>query len=182
MSEYLEPRVTEVNAVTSDLLPTICDLIGQPLPNRPLDGISLAALLDGQMTDRPKPICFWNYNASQEAKRGLEPYIEFKLQEGTTPLVKLMDGRATRNFRNVHHPMITQQDYDGPRAILGNRYKLVVGGQTGTGLVKALFALREDQAEENNLIDTKPEIATKLERQLQDWQQSVLNSLTGGDY
>ncbi|MCH7473297.1 MAG: M20/M25/M40 family metallo-hydrolase [Gemmatimonadetes bacterium] len=41
------PRVSDVNAVTSDTLPTICELVGLPLPDRPLDGISLKALIDG---------------------------------------------------------------------------------------------------------------------------------------
>ncbi len=177
-----EPRVTGVNAVTSDMLPTICDLVGQPLPDRPLDGISLKPLFDGEMTQRPRPVCFWSYNTRQETKRGLEPYIDLKLQVGTTPLVKKMDGRLTRNFRNFHHPHITEQDFAGPRAILDNRYKLVVDGQPGSELVRELFDLRNDQAEENNLIETKPQIAKNLEQQLRDWQQSVLNSLTGADY
>jgi arylsulfatase A-like enzyme len=37
-----QPRSTGVRASTSDLLPTLCALVGQPLPNRPLDGIDLA--------------------------------------------------------------------------------------------------------------------------------------------
>ena len=177
-----EPRVTDVNAVTSDMLPTICELVGLPLPDRPLDGISLKDLIDGEMTERPSPIYFWSYNASRETKSGLEPYINARLQEGTTPLVKMMDGRLTRNFRNFHHPSITEQDFAGPRAVLDNRYKLVVDGQPGSESVKELFDLRNDHAEENNLIKTKREIAKNLEQQLRDWQQSVLNSLMGADY
>ena len=42
--------------------------------------------------------------------------------------------------------------------------------------------MRNDQAEENNLIETEPEIARNLQQQLHDWQESVLNSLTGADY
>ena len=42
-----------------------------------------------------------------------------------------------------------------------------------------LCVLRGDPAAEYNLIETKPEIAKRLERQLRDWQQSVLHSLTG---
>lgn len=177
-----KPRVTEVNAVTSDILPTLCDLAGQPLPERPLDGISLKPLIDGGMTARPSPIYFWNYDASRDVKRGLKPYFEAKLQEGTTPLVKMMDGRLTRNFRNFHHPSITEQDFGGARAILANHYKLVVDAKSGTESMRELFNLRDDPAEENNLVETKPEIAKNLERQLRDWQQSVLNSLTGADY
>ena len=180
-----EPRVTAVNAVTSDMLPTICDLAGQPLPERPLDGISLKPLLDGEMTERPEPICFWSYDTRHETATKREPYIDPKLQQGTTPLVKQMDGRLTRNFRNFHHPLITEQDFAGPKAILDNRYKLVVDGEGSPDSnepARELFDLRADQAEEHNLIDTKPEIAKNLEQQLRDWQQSVLNSLTGADY
>jgi len=177
-----QARVTDVNAVTSDMLPTICDLVGQPLPNRPLDGISLQPLINGQMTERPEPICFWAYNTNRKVERRPQPYIDPKLQEGTTPLVKMMDGRYTRNFRNFHHAEITEQDLEGPRVILDNRYKLVVDSQPGSESARELFDLRNDQAEKNDLHETEPEIAKKLERQLRDWQQSVLNSLTGADY
>jgi arylsulfatase A-like enzyme len=177
-----EPRVTKVNAVTSDILPTICDLVGQPLPDRPLDGISLRPLIDGELTERPNPICFWNYEASRDNGGELKPYIDAKLQEGTTPLVKMMGGRLTRNFINFHHTSITDQDFGGAKVILDNRYKLVVHGKPGSESIRELFDVRDDPAEENNLIDSKPDIAKNLERQLHDWQKSVLNSLTGADY
>jgi arylsulfatase A-like enzyme len=44
-----EPRVSAVSAVTSDLLPTLCAIVGRPLPQRPLDGIDLTPLIDGRM-------------------------------------------------------------------------------------------------------------------------------------
>lgn len=178
-------RATGVNAVTSDMLPTICDLAAQPLPQRPLDGISLEPLLDDGMSERPKPICFWSYDTDREVESKLEPYIDPKLQEGTTPLVKVMAGRFTRSFRNFHHPRITEQDFAGPKAILGNRYKLVVDGtpaDAGGEPLRELFDVRSDRAEEKNLIQAKAEIASNMDRQLRDWQQSVLESLTGADY
>lgn len=183
-----KPLVTDVNAVTSDMLPTICDLVGQPVPERPLDGISLKSLLEGGMSERPEPIGFWSYDTQHETENNLEPYIDPELQEGTTPLVKLMDGRLTRNFRNFRHPRISAQDFAGPRAILDNRHKLVLGGEGSNessaegDLTKELFDLRKDEAEEDNLIEATPEVAEKLGRQLRDWQESVLESLTGADY
>ena len=177
-----EPRVTSVNTVTSDILPTLCGLAGLPLPARPLDGVSLKPLLEGKMTARPQPICFWSYDTSREPIDGQAPYIVPEFQQGTTPLVKLRDGIATRNFRNFHHAKITEQDFAGPRAILGNRYKLVVDGESDNAPNKELFDLRNDPAEEHNLIETKGEIALELEQQLRTWQESVLNSLTGADY
>ena len=174
------PRTTDVNTVTSDMLPTVCDIIGQPLPDRPLDGISLKPLIDGRMTERPTPICFWSYQTKGETKN--QPYFDPELQKGTTPLVKQMAGLLTRNFRNYHHPAISDTDYTGPRTILDNRYKLVVNDRKGSDTQKELFDIREDPAEKNNLIDQKPEVAKQLQQQLRTWQQSVLNSLTGADY
>ena len=173
------PRVSGVNAVTSDMLPTICALTGLSLPDRPLDGINLEGLIDGTMSERPSPICFWSYNTRLAGKK---PYIDPKLQEGTTPLVKFRDGLQTRNFRNFHHPLITEKDYAGSRTILDNKYKLVINGEKGNESFKELFNIRNDPAEKNNLIKLKPKIAKKLEQQLRDWQQSALNSLTGADY
>lgn len=174
------PRVSDVNAVTTDTLPTLCDLVGVPLPNRPLDGVSLKPLIDGNMTERPSPICFWSFKPSGPPQGKREPYIDPKLQEGTTPLVKMMAGRYTRNFQNYHHKEITKGDFSGPRAILGNRYKLVISGASGSG--KELFDLREQQTEQTNLIESKPEVAKRLENELRSWQRSVLESLTGADY
>ncbi len=177
-----EPLRSDMNAVTSDILPTICDLVGLSLPDRPLDGISLQPLIEGKMTERPSPIYFWNYDERREMDLGLEPFIEPNLQTGTTPLVKILEGRFTRNFRNLHHPSITEEDFSGPRAILDNQYKLVVDGQPESESGTELFDLRKDPAEKNNLVQSEPEIARKLEGQLRDWQRSVLESLTGRDY
>jgi arylsulfatase A-like enzyme len=149
------------------------------MPERPLDGVSLQSLIDGTMTERASPICFWSYDNPQGDP---EPYIDPKLQEGTTPLVKLMDGRATRSFVNFHHRQITEGDFFGPRAILDNRYKLVVDGEPGSESVVELFDLRSDRAEAENLVGTQPETAQRLQQQLRAWQQSVLESLTGSDY
>ncbi len=149
-----QPRVSEVNAVTSDMLPTICELTGQPLPNRPLDGIGLKQLIDGDMNERPSPIFFWSYNVRRE--QDAKPYIEPELQKGTTPLVKLMRGIPTRNFQNFHHPNIVPEDFTGPRVVLDNDYKLVIHEGENGEMTRELFNLREDQAEQNNLIEIQP--------------------------
>lgn len=189
-----EPRITNVNTVTSDILPTLCDIAGLSLPDRPLDGFSFKSLIDGEMSERPTPIFFWNYNngnqgltnlgfgTNRDTQNGLEPYIDPRLQEGTTPLVKKLGGRLTRTFLNFHHRTITEEDFFGPRAILDNRYKLVIDAQRGSDATTELFDLLNDRAEQDNLIETRPEIANNLKRQLRNWQQSVLNSLTGADY
>lgn len=168
-----EPHVSNVSAVTSDILPTICAVTDQPLPDRPLDGISLKPLIEGEMTQRPSPIFFWEF----DARGGLEPYIDPELQKGTTPLVKLMGGTPTRNFRNFRYPKIVPEDFSGARAILHKGLKLHV--RDGE---KELFNLRNDPAEEKNLLERRPEDAQRMTQKLRKWQESVLRSLTGADY
>ena len=168
-------RVTSVNAVTTDMLPTICGLVGQALPDRPLDGISLLDLMEGKMEARARPIAFWSFGSGG---RGEKPYIELELQKGTTPLVKLMGNIPTRNFQNNHHPSIIEEDYSGERTILDNRYKLLISRK---GEIQ-LFDLDKDPAETSNLAKSQADIAEKLQKQLHDWQTSVLNSLMEADY
>jgi len=174
-------RTSDVNSVTSDIFPTLCELVGQPTPNLPMDGLSLAPLINGNMKERSEPIFFWNYETNHELEGGPEPYIDPELQVGTTPLAKIMNGKYTRTFRNVHHTSISEADYDGPKAVLDNRYKLVIDAQKGTSS-RELFDVIKDPAEKNDLINIHPDIASQLERDLLNWQQSVLQSLKGADY
>lgn len=176
------PLISKVNSVTSDMLPTLCELAGQPVPNRPLDGISLTPLMDGKMQERPSPIFFWEFDTQGAFTSDSKPYIDLKLQEGTTPLVKMMAGKYTRSFRNFQYPEISRQDFDGARTMLDNHYKLVVGAQAKNPTAIELFDIINDPAEKQNLVESHKEIAKKMQRQLRDWQQSVLESLTGTDY
>jgi arylsulfatase A-like enzyme len=176
------PRATTVPATTSDLLPTLCSLTGQPLPQRPLDGVDITPLLDGEWSERPKPLYFWEFNVSRLTKADRVPYIDLELQRGTTPLVKLQGGKATRDFNNFRHPAITDADFLGPRALIRGRHKLVIHETPATGTQRELFDLQTDPAEKRNLLAEHPSIADQLQSELRDWQQSVLQSLRGGDY
>jgi len=177
-----EPRRTGFRASTSDLLPTLCALAGQPLPQRPLDGMDLTPVLDGRLSDRPGPLCFWEFNGGRLAKAQAQAWIAPELQTGTTPLVKLQGGKATRDFRNYRHPPVTEADFLGPRSILDGRFKLVIHEQRDGSPKCELFDLAADPAEKNNLLEQRPDTAKRLQTELCQWQQSVLRSLSGADY
>ncbi len=177
-----KPRTTSVRASTSDLLPTLSALVGQPVPDRPLDGMDLTPVLDDKMTERPSPLFFWEYNTARLARAKPNPWIDPELQKGTTPLVKLMGGKATRDFTNYRHPAITEDDNFGPRAIIEGKFKLVIHEQKADAPKRELFDLAADPAEKANLIEQQPALAQKLQTRLTQWQQSVLRSLTGADY
>lgn len=173
-------RTTDVLSVTSDIMPTLAALVGQPAPDRPLDGIDLTPLLDGRMVSRPSPIFFWSFDLTGYVERAGDPYIELNLQEGTTPLVKLMNGIPTRVFQNFHHLASNPRDKAGSRVVMHNDYKLVINGSIGSGT--ELFNLRDDPAETQNLVNSEAEVVEELERHLTTCQESVLASLTGADY
>ncbi len=176
------PRTTSVRATTSDLLPTLCALVGQPLPNRPIDGIDLTSLLDDKMVERPKPLYFWAFNTNHIKGAAAEPYIDPEQQQGTTPLAKLASGKPTRNFTNFRHPTLSDADYLGSRAIIAGNSKLVVQDPKTGDAKRELFDLAADPAEKTNLFVQQTDHAAKLDTMLHQWQRSVLHSLTGADY
>lgn len=55
-----EPRATDVPCCTSDFYPTLMDVLGYEPPKqpRPIDGVSLVDLLEGEMGGRPMPMAF----------------------------------------------------------------------------------------------------------------------------
>jgi arylsulfatase A-like enzyme len=99
------PRQSSVSCVTSDILPTVLDLVGltHPAPSRPLDGISLKPLVvDGRMADRPSPIGFWKY-ATQDEHNNVR-WIAEELSRGTTP--------TTRNPGILFHPSCSSDEIE----------------------------------------------------------------------
>lgn len=179
-----KPRSSEVPGVTSDMLPTLCDLAGIAVPDRPLDGISLVPLFSGEMEEREQPICFWQFDwqTVRKAYPGLKPWIAPDLQEGTTPLVKYMGDKLTRSFQNFHHPKVDEEQFSGARTIMKGRYKLVIGGERGLPERVELFDLKKDQGEKNDLVSSEPDLVETLKKELRSWQESVMESLSGGDY
>lgn len=171
--------ISQVNSVTSDILPTLCEITGSELPTIPLDGISLAGLLDDSLKQRPTPIFFWQFNTGADTQR--TPWINHELQIGTTPLVKMMGDIYTRNFRNSKHPDIVESDFTGSRVMLIENYKLVITGQSPKEKLQ-LFKMPDDLAEKHNIAAQHPEVVSSMRKQLHRWQSSVLKSLTGADY
>ena len=63
-----------------------------------------------------------------------------------------------------------------------NRFKLVLDGNTPNANGYELYDLENDRAEKVNVASKYPEVVENLEKQMHQWQESVLKSLTGADY
>ena len=177
-----KPASTSAISVTSDILPTLAELTGQPLPERSLDGNSLVPFFNEPEKQRTEPLCFWQFEPGKVFGENQEPYIDPELQEGTTPLAKIMDGKFTRSFRNYKYNEISENDYSGERVIMKSQYKLVVDGKTPNEKGFELYDIQNDPGEMKNLADEYPEMVKEMQGELSKWQESVLNSLTGADY
>jgi arylsulfatase A-like enzyme len=177
-----EHKSTSVISVTSDILPTLAEITKQPLPDRPLDGESLVPSFEDPVKERSNPVCFWIFQPGKVFDNTSEPYIDPELQEGTTPLAKMMDGKYTRSFRNLKYDHISDGDFAGPRSIMKNNFKLIVEGETPDDDGFELYDIQNDPTESTNLTDKYPEIVKDLQSKLRSWQESVLNSLTEADY
>lgn len=167
-----ESRKTSIPCVTSDIMPTICDLLELELPNRPMDGISLVPLLKNEMKERPSPIAFWKYDS--RAEKNNERWLDAEIQKGTTP--------TTRNpgidFLNYHHPKPRSDPFGGEAALMTNRHKLILSSKGRP----VLYDLNKDPFEKQDLAGDNPQLVEQLTKKLRQWQSSVENSLTGADY
>ena len=57
-----QPRITNLPTNTADIFPTILDIVDIPLPEGlPIDGMSLLPLIQGELSQREKPMGFWHY-------------------------------------------------------------------------------------------------------------------------
>ncbi len=165
-------KVSKTPCVTSDIMPTLLDLLGLETPDRPIDGISLRPLIEGQMPKRNQPIGFWRYDRKAEEKN--EPWMDPERLTGTTPTTK----RDSIQFTNFRHPRPRTGNFPGEAAWMEDRYKLVTDGRKKT----ELFDITADPLERRNLADAKPKIAADMTKQLEAWQASVERSLSGRDY
>ena len=176
-------RITDINANTSDIYPTLLELAGVALPkNQPrLDGISLAPLLRGEKQVRKQPMGFWTYHNrgyGRHARRMLEALRQEQLDGNQQPA-------APEGQIGHFHPA---DNLPGHSAWIEGDYKLhrIPVKKNATQFNYELYHLVNDPKESNNLLNKdKSPLAKRFGRMKADlvtWQQSVINSLNGRDY
>ena len=182
--------VTSVAAITSDIYPTLLDVVAVDVADQPqpLDGISLLPWIDGQTAERPKPMGFWaNFSTGQPVKSTeIMEALEQQQKSGAAAETaeSIANERAKRQARIADQLQVfAQRGLIGNAAWIDNRYKLHRRwNDTSDKAGYELYDIEEDATEAHDLAEDMPDRVATMKQQLEAWQQSVIRSLKGEDY
>ncbi len=175
------PRVTNVPCNTSDIYPTLLDITGVRMRSQPpLDGISLVALLDGEMTARPKPIGFWFHPSvvrltySNRLMAALLKAQKSGKEVGDTTRPDMNADEISRQY--------PEDSFPGHAAWLDWPWKLHRIQDKKANVKLELYNLAEDPGEQKDLVAQDTDRTNSMKSQLEAWLASVVRSLNGKDY
>jgi arylsulfatase A-like enzyme len=181
-AKFPEPKVITAPCVTSDIFPTLMDIAGhEPDKSRPLDGISLMPLLEGEAKKRNQPIGFWDSplrGIGTPAKQWMEEQMTAE-KEGREPAP---EPRAFAEAAQIkeHFP---PQKFPGHSAWVDGNWKLHRIEHPKSGTVNwELYDLANDPAESRVLLAEQPDRVPQMQAALERWLESVVQSLNGRDY
>jgi len=175
-----EPGITQFPANTSDIFPTILDIVGVDMDtNRPYDGISLVPMIDGQKDTRNQPMGFWSYPAPGIPTPSLEWMSELLEAQKEGNMVGDSSRLRLEDVKVTPYPPDT---LFGHAAWLDWPWKLHRIQDESGDIRWELYRLDEDPMEEKNLADTIPDRVSEMATALEEWQRSVVSSLNGEDY
>ena len=187
------PARTAVPCVTSDIYPTLLELVGVRVENQPpLDGVSLVGLIDGKMNKRPRPIGFWNHSAGGRGVLSTKLMADLlKAQKAGEKIDPHTYGRDAGKVTKQYPP----NSFPGHAAWLDWPWKLhrIQGAGKAKGKAKAkaksqagvrfeLYNLADDPREKKDLARQDAARAKAMKADLEAWQASVIRSLNGKDY
>jgi arylsulfatase A-like enzyme len=173
-------RITDIPCNTSDIYPTLLEIAKLELDNQPpLDGVSLASLIDGKIKFRPKPMGFWDYpvgGISTPSKRLMSELLE--VQEADKDITDPARLRLNAGKISKKYP---EDTFPGHAAWLDWPWKLH-RIEKRRSVELELYNLAKDPDEEKNLSTQLSGRTSAMKAELEQWQKSVVRSLNGEDY
>ena len=175
------PRKTSVPSVTSDIYPTLLDILDTSMPGQPvMDGTSLLPVIVGNMSSRKKPVGFWNRPEGGRltpSKEWMESLLKAQEQGNEIDDEKrlLLDAGKIK----IQYP---EDSFPGHSAWLDWPWKLHRIQEESDKVVFELYNLKTDPMEEKNLATGEEERANHMKADLEKWLNSVVKSLNGKDY
>jgi arylsulfatase len=180
--EYIKsPRKTTVPCVTSDIYPTLLDILGIQMPGQPaVDGTSLLPVIRGKNASRTQPIGFWNRPEGgiiTPSKAWMESLL--KAQEKGHDVDDKNKLRLDAGDIKIQYPL---DSFPGHSAWLDWPRKLHrIQDETGN-VTFELYNLESDPMEASDLSGKETVKTAAMKAGLEEWLKSVVNSLNGEDY
>ena len=176
--DKIKPSESNIPSSTSDMMPTLLAMAGvkAELPH-PIDGESLAGLLDGSLEKRAKGIGFWRHARGGSPTwndKLLKAIMEAQKAGKPSPFPERIKGKT----KIEQHPL---DKFPGHSAWLEYPWKLHRIEKNGSVRYE-LYHLKNDPMEEKNLIDSEKKRAAEMKQAHQAWLVSVVKSLNGEDY
>ncbi len=175
----LKPKSIDVPAVTSDIYPTLLNIIDAKVKNQPqLDGVDLSQIIEGRQTSR-SPIGFWhNFTKGQPCWSDIIMKDVMNFQKGNVKKNKW----AYRIMKTVDKfPKYDKSKLSGHAAWNQWPYKLHHISKGKSSRVE-LYNLEKDPMETNDLSKVETKKTAEMLSELKAWQISVLESMEGNNY
>lgn len=169
------PRQSNHLVTTTDILPTLAEIAGVPLPDdRPIDGESLLPHIDREREQREKSARFWFASAipgqlvfsdeimkrmlaaQQRSEDWTSPYSQ-RTAESIDQALKLLDSGGSI----------------GNAALIDGTWKLYQTGRTQF----ELYDLKSDPGESEDVFSTHQERGVEMKQELASWRDSVKKSM-----
>ncbi len=179
---FQAPRVVKEQAVTSDIYPTLLDIVNAKAEKQPvLDGTSLLPLLEGGELKRSKPIGFWD-TPSKTLVTKSKVWMEELLADQAKGSEPSDPARVHPDAAELGPPVPLHQ-FPGHAAWLDGDWKLHRIEDAKTHEVSwELYNLGTDPDESSTQFAEQPVRLPKMQEALEDWLESVARSLNGEDY
>ncbi len=179
---FREPMVVQAPCVTSDIYPTVLGVAGVSLEKQaPLDGVDLMPLLSGQEKKRGKPIGFWatpSKGIGTPSKAWMADLLEAQTrgEEPNDPARVLPDAGKIG-------PPVPLTEFPGHSAWLDWPWKLHrIENKQSHEVAWELYNLATDPNESRVLLAEQPERVPQMQKDIEEWLESVVRSLNGEDY
>ena len=172
------PGTIDTPAFSSDIYPTLLAMTGtKTSAKQPLDGIDLTPVLEGSQTCRP-PMGFWFGHTGGQGTwndRIIKALMEAEAAGQPNP-------HPNRILKNVNQfPTFGEDGLRGHAAWNDWPWKLH-RIQKGKNVKLELYNLVDDPMESNNLAKQEADRTAQMQKALEAWQRSVLDSWSGKDY
>lgn len=176
-----KPRTTEMRCNTCDIYPTLLEIAGAKIDEQPpLDGISLASVIDGQTETRVRPMGFWDYTIrgiSTPSAQWMGDLLKAQQAGGD-----LAPHESSQQAAELPNPKYSVNKFPGHAAWIDGDWKLHRVSGKAKQVKWELYNLANDPAEESDLVAVESKRVTQLRGELDAWLASVARSLNGEDY